>query len=195
MKRAAATFLGIEHSVFTVAAVSLIALGFAAARTDKMLAIAGAVIFAVRLHEFALFEAMPAQLVTLAVVRQSARLNAVTMAWGALALLIAYPVIGLKWQHGWQYGLGAALIAALFFVYALRLDKPDHPLAQPRALETARWLSALLVVAVTIAIAWLIASGKLLTFKNDWLANDVFLAIAASLLAVCVLTFVRARQP
>lgn len=190
-KRTQSQFLDIDGSVFTVAAVSLVIMAFAAARSDKMLAIAGAVVFSARLLSSALGAKTAAS--PLAVLRQSARYSCVSLVWGAAALLIAYPVIGLKWQHGWQYGLGAAVIGALFFWYSQRLEQSGDPWAQPRALQVVRIFSALLAAAIAAAAGWLILSGKLLTEKNDWLANDVFLAIAACLFTLSLISFFRAR--
>lgn len=190
-RKSAPTVLGIPTSVFTVGAIALVAMAFSASRGDKMLAIAGAVIFAARLISAANASIMAGA--ARAALRQSARFNTITMLWGALALLIAYPIVGLKWQHGWQYGLGAALFAAAFAWYAQRLDNSNDPLIAPAALEHARRLSAVLALAVLGVAGWLVLSGKLMTIKNDWLANAVFLAVAASLFAVSVVTFLRAR--
>lgn len=128
------------------------------------------------------------------VLQQTTRLAAVTMAWAAASLLLAYPVIGLKWQHGWQYGLGCAALAAAFYSYAQRLSIDTNSAAQPAAIESARKLSALFAVAIVVATAWLILSGKLATIKSDWLANDVFLAVAAAMFVLSCLCVTRARN-
>lgn len=189
--RAAATALSVDRSVVTAGAVSLVAFGFAAARADKWLAIFAAGFFAVRMIWSAI-KTVPAH-PPLAVLQSTTWLTAVTMAWASLALLTAYPLVGLKWQHGWQYGLGAAVLAALFFNYARQLDTSGSRQASPQSVEMARRLSAVLAFAIFCAVIWLVASGKLATLKGDWLANDVFLAAAASVFALSLIAVIRAR--
>lgn len=110
----------------------------------------------------------------------AARLNsgllALTYAWGAAGMLAVYLFSGLKWQHGWQYGLGMALIAALIFAYRQALGVPNGRFRTPNALRTARIATALHVLAAGIGLLWLLFSGKLDTVKGDWAANDIFLA-------------------
>lgn len=182
---------GFDRPVLMIAIVSLIAMAFAAGRGDKLLAMTAAALFAGRVIATAI-RMVPAT-GPLAVVRFSTQLTAVTMLWSALALLIAYPIIGLKWQHGWQYGLGFALLAAMFIAYAVRLNTTSGPAAQPGAIEIARRLSAVLALAVLSGAGWLITAGKLDTIKNDWLANDVFLAAAACVFVLSVIPVLRAR--
>jgi hypothetical protein len=95
-----------------------------------------------------------------------------------------YPLAGLKWQHGWQYGLGAALIAAGFMIYAHRLGKRQHAVMPPLSLTVLHGL------AVAAGVAFLVGSGKLETARSDWGANLVFLWGGFSILALCAIAAV-----
>jgi hypothetical protein len=192
----------IEIHLLLIALLSLAMIGYAAATGDRILAAAAALVFALRLI-FTAWRATGSPRVAgaanddrpppLKVLQNTTRLTAWTMLWAAAALLLAYPAVGLRWQHGWQYGLGAALLAAAFFHYAQRLFIRTDRAAQPSAVETARRLSMVFAAFLASAIVWLVMSGKLTTVKNDWLANDVFLGSAAAILALTLMCIMRAR--
>ena len=201
-------YFRIERPLLVTMILTLAVISYGTLHADKITSAAAAIVFAqsmiwtgVRatalqqrsLKTSAIAEMQSVPSAALSVVRQTTRLTAITMLWGAAALLLAYPMLGLKWQHGWQYGLGSAVIAVAFAQYAQRLANSADRLAQPGALQMARRLSGVLALAIAVACGWLIISGKLLTQKNDWLANDVFLAVAASVFALSLLSFVRAR--
>lgn len=104
-----------------------------------------------------------------------AELTALAYAWGGVSMLLAYGPGGLKWQHGWQYGTGMLVIAALILVYASRLWI-GSPLAGRRLLNLVRRLAVLQGLTCSTGLFMLIGSGKLETVKGDWAANDVFVA-------------------
>ena len=186
-----------------IAIISIAMLGYAAATNDRLLAIIGAVLFAQRMI-FTGWSATRAwhaagtanddTLPPLKVLQATTRLTAITLLWAGVALLVAYPIVGLKWQHGWQYGAGALLLAAGFATYAKRLFTPGDAATTPSAIEFSRTLSIGFAASVAAATLWLIASGKLNTIKNDWLANDVFLAASACIVALAALCALRARE-
>lgn len=110
----------------------------------------------------------------------AARLNSALIglgyAWGAASMFAVYLLSGLKWQHGWQYGAGMAVIAAILFAYSHALATPNSPLRAPANMDIARVATALHAIAAAIGLLWLLFSGKLETTKGDWAANDIFMA-------------------
>lgn len=92
--------------------------------------------------------------------------------WGGASLLCVYLLSGLRWQHGWEYGLGMVVIAALVLAWARsQRGAPCSP-AQFRRLMA---LSAVHGIAALGGVGWLLASGKAQSIKGDWAANAVFL--------------------
>lgn len=192
----------IEIHLLLIALFSLVMIGYAAATGDRMIAAIGALLFAQRLiftgwratsSRHIIGTANDDRLPPLKVLQNTTRLTAWTMLWVAAAFMIAYPVMGLKWQHGWQYGAGAVVLAAGFFLYAQRLHISTDSAAQASAVETARRLTMVFAFAIVGAIVSMVAAGKLATLKNDWLANDIFLSSAAAILVLSLLCIVRAR--
>jgi hypothetical protein len=108
------------------------------------------------------------------------------LAWGAgaVSMLGVYLLSGLKWQHGWQYGCGMALIAALAWWFA------QHP----------RWLNAVAVAvglqgaAAAIGLAVLAGSGKLASVKGDWAANVIFVAGGVAIAVLSVMAVAAHRR-
>lgn len=127
----------------------------------------------------------------LAVLRETTRLSVWTLAWSSAALFVAYPVVGLKWQHGWQYASGYALLALGFAIFLFRLHAPAAD--SPAVLSLIRTLATIFAALLAAALLWLIGSGKLSTLRQDWLANDVFLASAGAVLGLTLLFLRRAR--
>jgi hypothetical protein len=192
----------IEIHLLLITLVSLTLIGYAAATADRFVAAVGALLFVQRLiftawratsSRHIIGTANDDRLPPLKVIQNTTRLTAWTFLWAAFALLLAYPVLGLRWQHGWQYGAGAALLALAFSQYAHRLHSETDNAAQPSAVETARRLSMAFAASIAAAVGILIASGKLTTLKNDWLANVVFLGSAAAILTLSAFCIVRAR--
>jgi hypothetical protein len=120
----------------------------------------------------------------------AARHNGMLQAWawgtGAASMLGVYLLSGLKWQHGWQYGTGMALIAVLAFWFARR----------PRWLNAAAVAVALQGAAAAIGLAVLAGSGKLASVKGDWAANVIFVAggVAIAVLSVMAVAAHRRAQ-
>ncbi len=110
----------------------------------------------------------------------AARHNGMLQAWawgaGAASMLGVYLLSGLKWQHGWQYGSGMALIALAALVFA----------RQPRWLNAVAAVVAVQGAAAAIGLAVLAGSGKLASVKADWAANIIFIAggVAIAVLSV-----------
>jgi hypothetical protein len=100
-------------------------------------------------------------------------------AWGvgAMSMLGVYLLSGLKWQHGWQYGCGMALIALVAFWFA----------RQPRWLNAVAVLVGLQAMAAAIGLAVLAGSGKLASPKGDWAANIIFVAGGVAIAALSVM--------
>jgi hypothetical protein len=104
-------------------------------------------------------------------------------AWGATALYAVYSLSDVVWRHAWQYGLGAALVAAGVAIYALRIE-------QERARPPPLSLTVLHGLAVSAGLVYLVGSGKLATTRGDWVANDIFLAGGIAIVALCVIAAV-----
>jgi hypothetical protein len=100
-------------------------------------------------------------------------------AWGvaAASMFGVYLLSGLKWQHGWQYGSGMALIAVAALWFA----------NQPRWLNAVAVLVALQGAAAAIGLAVLAGSGKLASIKGDWAANVIFVAGGLALAVLSVM--------
>lgn len=129
--------------------------------------------------------------------RRNARLVALVYAWGATAMLAVYQLVGLRWQHGWQYGSGMALIAAAVLLYAHKLGDPASGLRAPRALNSVLKLTVLHAAGAAMGLAFLFTSGKLKSPKGDWPANLIFMAggIAAFMLsAIAIYTHMRLKK-
>ena len=108
--------------------------------------------------------------------RRNARLMAWTWGAGAASMLAVYLLSGLKWQHGWQYGCGMVLIAALGFLYSLSVAAPTSTLRRPGCLNAAAMLAATQGIAAIAGIMILVLSGKVASAKGDWAANVIFVA-------------------
>jgi hypothetical protein len=108
--------------------------------------------------------------------RHNGLLQASAWGVGAASMLGVYLLSGLKWQHGWQYGAGMALIALAAIAFA----------RQPRWLNAVAVAVALQGMAAAIGLAVLASSGKLASVKGDWAANIIFVAggVAIAVLSV-----------
>jgi drug/metabolite transporter (DMT)-like permease len=97
---------------------------------------------------------------------------------------------GLSWQHGFQYGTAAALIAAglLYYVHKLGASGANDP---PPVV-----LTILHSLAVTAGLIFLLASGKLQTPKGDWPANYIFLFGGFAIVGLCYFAYItQTRRP
>jgi len=117
-------------------------------------------------------------------------LTATTYGWGAAVMFTAYSLGGLVWRHWWQYGAGMALLGAAAFISASYLIGSQAPFRSGAGLRRLMQLTLVLVVAVIVALIYLIGSGKLETPKDDWAANIVFLAGGLTVLAVSVASLI-----
>jgi hypothetical protein len=99
-------------------------------------------------------------------------------------MLGVYLLSGLKWQHGWQYGTGMALIALAALAYA----------RSPRWLDAVAIVVALQGAASAIGLAVLAGSGKLASVKSDWAANVIFVAGGVTIAILSVLAVAAHRR-
>ncbi|MBA4131212.1 MAG: hypothetical protein C0519_07285 [Hyphomicrobium sp.] len=111
--------------------------------------------------------------------RRNTRLAALTYAWGAAAFFAVYGLTDVTWQHGWQYGTAAALIAAGLLFYVRSMGDGDNGTPPPIALTLLHGL------AVLGGLVFLILAGKLLTQKGDWAANYIFLFGGIAIASIC----------
>lgn len=121
-------------------------------------------------------------------VREAIRCNiwlaALVYAWGASALFAVYSLSDLTWRHPFQYGTGAAVLAACLGLYGVRLGRV-RSLAVPPL-----FLTILHGLAVAGGLAYMIGTGKLATLKGDWAANEVFLWGGIAILVLCAISAV-----
>lgn len=116
--------------------------------------------------------------------RRNTRLAALIYAWGAAAFFAIYGLTSVRWQHGFQYGTGAALIAAalLYYVHRMGSDATSTP--------PSIGLTILHALAVTAGLVFLIGSDKLATPKGDWPANYIFLFGGLAIIGLCYFAFI-----
>ena len=120
--------------------------------------------------------------------RRNTRLAALVYAWAAAAFFAVYGLSTVRWQHGFQYGIAAALIAGGFLYYVHRMGSDGTGTAPaPR-------LTILHGLAVTAGLIFLLSSGKLQSMKGDWPANYIFLFGGLALVTVCYFAFVTQRR-
>ena len=112
---------------------------------------------------------------------RNTRLAALVYAWGSAALFAVYGLSGLTWRHGWQYGLGMALIAAGLMAYVRRAG------ANAQAKNPPLWPALLHGAAAAGGLVYLVGTGKLETLKRDWAANDIFLFGGIAILALSII--------
>lgn len=179
----------------TLLAASVAAMTWAARTGQAAVSFAAAAIFAIavvyaaRAINLRFFEGTPSVAAETAMhaARRNARLIALVYAWGGLAMLAVYKVSGLRWQHGWQYGTGMALIAAGLLFYVHRLGAPHTRLRTPQMLDVSAMLALLQAIAASIALVVMVASGKFQTVKSDWAANHIFVAGGLAIVAVSLI--------
>jgi hypothetical protein len=130
-------------------------------------------------------------------VRRNTLLAALVYAWGAAAILAIYSLSGLYWRHWWQYGAAMALVATAVFLYAHLLTDEQGSYRTPRAMNALMGLTVAQGLAVSGALVYLVAAGKLLSPRSDWASNYVFAAgciTLAVLSAVSVITYGKLKQ-
>lgn len=187
-----------------VLAASVVAIYVAALRGDQMMSIVAAAAFAIAAGAVALVTNVGVWRQSAAgaptdaeaagpALRRNLRLIMLVYAWGALALFAAYPLAGLRWQHGWQYGLAMALIA-LGILRHVHLMEPGQPLREPKAVVAASWLTGLHAMAAMTGVAYVLFSGKLGTPKSDWVANHAFIAGGLAVAVIGALALMTTRK-
>ena len=121
--------------------------------------------------------------------RHNTRLLAIAYAWGGFAMQVLYttPLTGLKWQHGWQYAIIMALMAAGALLFA-RLLEHDRPRLQRVLTAMAVPLAIGHAFLAAGGLVYLAASGKLLLRRSDWAANQVFLFGALTVMILAAIT-------
>lgn len=104
------------------------------------------------------------------IARRNAGLLALAYAWGGASLLAVYTLSPLRWQHGWQYGLGMLLIAVVIFAGSRLIERRWSKASALRLIT----VSLVHGGAAAVALSWLILSNKFMSPKSDWAANVVF---------------------
>lgn len=127
---------------------------------------------------------------------ENARLTAIAYAWCGTALQAVYitPITGIRWQHSWQYGLALALMAIMTFAYATWAGQRRTASTRSRALSAAPLLAFIQSLLAAGIAAFLIVSGKLLTRRMDWAANQVFLFGSLAVLIVALMSLATLRR-
>jgi len=122
-------------------------------------------------------------------------LTAIAYAWGSAAMFTIYSLGGLVWRHWWQYGAGMLLLAASTLICArLLVGSGTTAPADGRALRTLMRVTMLQMAAVVAALVYLVASGKLATLKDDWAANQVFIAGGVTVLVISLVSLITWRR-
>lgn len=119
---------------------------------------------------------------------RNARLLTLGYLWGALALMAIYRMTSLRWQHGLQYGAAMALMAWFAQVYVHVITNRASFLRSPRALALASGFTLVHGIAALFGVAFLLVTGKILSAKADWAANQIFLAGGLAVAALCAIS-------
>jgi hypothetical protein len=196
----------IETPVLINGVASLLAMGIAAARVNKTVAVLAALAFAASIVVEGIRvtartpntpssapKSEPSADGKFYILGCTTFLAFLTSVWAAAALFVAYPIAGLNWLHGWEYGLSFAVAALGFAVYLEKLAKHNDGASKASAVARATMLTILQAVAIIVTLIWIIGSGKLSTQRGDWLANDVFLASGCVVLALSAIFIIRTR--
>ena len=121
-------------------------------------------------------------------------LAALVYAWGAAAMFAVYSLSGLAWRHWWEYGLAMTLLAAATLWCARLLANGRGPYSPAKSMSILMALTALQAVCVGGGLLYLITSGKLMTQRSDWAANQIFVAGGIMLLLVSVASLLTHRR-
>lgn len=121
--------------------------------------------------------------------RRNARLIGLVYAWGGVTLLAVYSLSGLRWQHGWQYGSGMALIAAILLLLVHKLGEAGFPLRTARGLNILNRVTLAHAAAAAGGLVFLVSAGKLWAGKQDWAANHVFLVGGLAVIALSLIAW------
>ena len=117
-------------------------------------------------------------------------LAALVYAWGSAAMFGVYSLTGLVWRHWWQYGAGLALFSAATLVCAQLLASGRGPLSTATSTGILMLLTALQAAGMSAAVIYIVATGKLLSQRPDWAANEIFVVGALTLALLSFLSLV-----
>lgn len=121
-------------------------------------------------------------------VRRNARLLALTYLWGGFAMVALYRGTSLRWQHGMQYAVGMALIGLVIILWVRFSSRPGSWLSGPVCMRIALRGAILHAFAALGGLGFLIGSGKILSTRPDWAANQVFLAGGLTVLGLSLIS-------
>ena len=121
-------------------------------------------------------------------------LAALVYAWGAAAMFAVYSLSGLVWRHWWQYGVALTLLAVLTLSCAQLLTVGRGPHASSKSMAILMGLTVLQAVCMGGALVYLIASGRLMTQRPDWAANQIFVAGGVMLVLVSFASLLAYRR-
>ncbi len=126
--------------------------------------------------------------------QRNAKLMALTYAWGAAAMAGVYTLGGLRWYHAWQYGAGMALLAVVALGYGFAIGRAQSPAVKRMLLLRGLQLTLVQAVASAGAVGYLLISGKLMTTRPDWAANQIFLSGGIAIAALSVMAAYSQRK-
>lgn len=119
----------------------------------------------------------------------NSRLMALVYGWGAFAMQGLYftPLTGLRWQHGWQYAVVLLFMACAAWGHGDQLawSSADR---QHLLMRFALPLAIFQALAGGFGVTFLALSGKLVTERSDWAANQVFFFVALMVTILAALT-------
>lgn len=176
--------------------LTIIAIIFAAARSNTGLSMAAVLMFALvaLCVSWRLNAATPATRAAGDTAATNAGLMALAFAWGGSAILGAYYLTDLFWHHAWQYGLGMLIIAVILTAFRTALLRPGSSLRDPIWLTRLTYLALLQGLAATAGLIFLLSSGKLARSNTDWVANHVFVAGGIVIAYMSFLAFMSQRK-
>lgn len=126
--------------------------------------------------------------------QRNAKLMALAWAWGAAAMAGVYTLGGLSWQHDWQYGSAMALIAVFTWGFGLAIARAVQPSTRQMLLLRGLQLTIVQGVAAAAGVFYLLAAGKLMSFRSDWAANQIFLAGGVAIALLSAIAVISQRR-
>ncbi len=126
--------------------------------------------------------------------QRNAKLMALVWVWGAAAMAAVYTLGGLRWQHAWQYGSGMALIALFTWGFGAAIARAEQPASRQMLLLRGLQLTIVQGVAAGGGVIYLLATGKLMTFRSDWAANQIFLAGGVAITVLSAMAVITQRK-
>jgi hypothetical protein len=179
--------------VLAALAVALAALAAGAIMHQIPLSVAGAALFAATIIASGASAGRTARYVddssgshlttnaALGVARHHTLLAALAYGWAAAGFAAVYSLSDLVWYHAYQYGIGAFLGACGLYYFYRRMGASNG--AAPPAIG----LTALHAAVAAGGLAYLAASGKLMSQRTDWPGNVIFTAGGIAIVALCII--------